>query len=96
MKQALVILMTVCMLASCHTFMSVTPDYKDLPVDDLKQVADDIEKAVHDKNRDAAVANRGTVVVETDLIKQAIRTRATSRTLAILAAVCALLPLKKC
>jgi len=60
----------------CHTFMQVAPDYADLPVDDLKQLANEIEQAVHDKNREPAIANRGAVTVDTDSIKQAIRSRA--------------------
>jgi hypothetical protein len=56
--------------------MRVAPDYADLPVDDVKQVAADIEKAIHEKERQPDIKNRGTVIVETDTIKQAIRTRA--------------------
>ena len=56
--------------------MRVVPDYADVPVDDLKQVAAEIENAIHEKVRDPDVKNRGAVVVETDAIKQAVRTRA--------------------
>lgn len=62
--------------SSCHTFVHMAPDYKDLPVDDLKAVAAEIEKAVHDREREPDIKNHGAVIVETDAIKQAIRTRA--------------------
>ncbi|MCC6155507.1 MAG: hypothetical protein IT367_17190 [Candidatus Hydrogenedentes bacterium] len=63
-------------LSSCHTFMRVAPDYADLPVEDVKALAAEIEQAIHDKVRDPDIKNRGSLVVETDAIKQAIRTRA--------------------
>jgi hypothetical protein len=63
-------------VSGCHTFMRVTPDYADLPVDDVKAVAAEIEQAIHNKERQPDIKNRGAVVVETDAIKQAIRTRA--------------------
>ncbi|NUM52104.1 MAG: hypothetical protein HUU46_00525 [Candidatus Hydrogenedentes bacterium] len=63
-------------LTGCHTFMRVAPDYADLPVDDVKAVAAEIEQAIHNKERQPDIKNRGAVVVETDAIKQAIRTRA--------------------
>ena len=61
---------------SCHTFMQVAPDYADLPVDDLKTVATEIERAVHEQNREPGIANRGGIVVEDENITQAIRSRA--------------------
>jgi len=64
------------LLAGCHTIMRVAPDYADLPVDDLKQIATDIERAIHEQNRQPEITNRGSIVVETDAIKQAIRSRA--------------------
>lgn len=76
MKHALATVLVLSMLSGCHTFMRVAPDYADLPVDDLKQVAAQIEEAIHNKDREPDIKNRGAVIVETDAIKQAVRTRA--------------------
>ncbi|GMW02573.1 MAG: hypothetical protein AMXMBFR84_37090 [Candidatus Hydrogenedentota bacterium] len=62
--------------SGCHTFMKVKPDYTTLPEETLRVVALEIEQAVKDGNREAAIKNQGEVVVETDEIQQAIRTRA--------------------
>lgn len=63
-------------LCGCHTFMKVKPDYADLPVDTLREVAREIEQIVHDGNRDFTITDRGGVVVNTEPILHAIRTRA--------------------
>ena len=42
-------------LCGCHTFVKMKPDYADLPVDTLREVAHDIEQAVHDGNREADI-----------------------------------------
>ena len=76
MKRISIALALAVALTGCHTFMRVAPDYADLPVDDVKAVAAEIEQAIHDKVRDPEITNHGQVVVETDAIKQAIRTRA--------------------
>ncbi len=68
--------MLLASLASCHTFFKVKPDYADLPVDALREVAREIEQTVHEGNREAEIADRGGIVVSTDTIRQAIRTRA--------------------
>jgi hypothetical protein len=52
------------------------PDYAELPVDSLREVAREIEQAVHDGNREFSIADRDGVVVNTEVIQQAIRTRA--------------------
>ena len=75
MKRLLSILL-LAGLTGCHTFVKMKPDYADLPTDTLREVAKEIEQAVQDGNRDAQIADRGGVVVSTEEIRQAIRTRA--------------------
>ena len=85
MKKAFMILGVLAIAAGCNSvmgsFVKLKPDYADLPVDDLRQVADEIERAVARGDREAEIANRGAVVVDTDAIRQAIRTRAARREL---------------
>ena len=76
MKRLLTLVACLVLVSGCHTFMRVAPDYADLPVEDVKALAAEIEQAVHDKVREPDIKNKGSVVVETDTIKQAIRTRA--------------------
>lgn len=76
MKKVALALAIAVSLTGCHTFMRVAPDYTDLPVDDVKAVAAEIEQAIHNKERQPDIKNHGQVVVETPEIKQAIRTRA--------------------
>lgn len=75
MKQ-LILVVSIVGLSGCHTFVKVKPDYADLPVDSLREVAREIEQAVHDGNRELVIADRDGVVVNTEGIQQAIRTRA--------------------
>lgn len=58
------------------TFTSIAPDYSTLPADALLDAAREIEREVKAGNRDAAVADREGIVVDTPEIRQAIRTRA--------------------
>lgn len=76
MKRIVAGIVLSCLAAGCHTFMRVAPNYEDLPVEDLRTVAKEIERAVHEKNREPQIANRGSVRVDTDEIRQAIRARA--------------------
>lgn len=72
-------LVAVCALG-CQTFLGdlipTRPDYTALPSEALLETAREIEQAVADGNRDFAIADRGGVVVNGDMILQAIRTRA--------------------
>ncbi len=63
-------------MCGCHTFVQMKPDYADVPVDTLRAVAREIEQAVHDGNRDFSIADRDGVIVNTESVQQAIRTRA--------------------
>ena len=59
-----------------HPFIRTKPDYTKLPADAMKQVALEIEKAVQNGEREPKIADRSGIVLNTDVIKQAIRTRA--------------------
>jgi hypothetical protein len=56
--------------------MKMKPDYAELPADTLREIAVQIEQAVKDGEREPQIEDRGGVVLSTDAIKQAIRTRA--------------------
>ena len=79
-----IVLMGTCIaaltIAGCHSLagsiVDFKPDYTTLPEADLRAAAAEIEAAVQAGNRDAAIADRGGIVLNTDTIKQAIRTRA--------------------
>lgn len=75
MKQIISIVL-VTGLCGCHTFVKMKPDYAELPVESLRDVAREIEVTVRDGNRDFSIADRDGIVVNTDVIQQAIRTRA--------------------
>lgn len=70
----------VAALAGCQSvmgaFTSMKPDYTEVPVDALQEVAATVERAVAEGNRDAQISDQGGIVVETEAIRQAIRTRA--------------------
>lgn len=51
-------------------------DYGNLPVEQLREVANEIEAAVSAGNREPAIANRDSVIVDSEEVVQAIRTRA--------------------
>lgn len=57
-------------------FTSMRPDYSDLPAEDMRALAADIETRVSAGNREAA-APPGVLKIDDDVIQQAIRTRAT-------------------
>lgn len=57
-------------------FANLAPDYTDLPADDMRAVANEIETAVDAGNREPRVADRNGVVVTDPSVVQAIRTRA--------------------
>lgn len=66
--------------AGCKTFfgpfINPRPDYTQLPGDALRQVAQEIETAIQEGNRTPDIPGRGGVVANSDVVKQAIRTRA--------------------
>ncbi|MBX7257097.1 MAG: hypothetical protein K1Y02_12110 [Candidatus Hydrogenedentes bacterium] len=72
----LVFFVALTMLCGCHTFMKMKPDYADMPADSIRAVAAEIEAAIQEGNREPQIADRDGVVVNTDAVKQAIRTRA--------------------
>ncbi len=67
-------------LMGCGTvtnpFVHIKPDYSQLPVEAMRKVARDIEQAVQSGNRDPQIPDRDGIVVNTDLVRQSIRTRA--------------------
>ncbi|MBN2307455.1 MAG: hypothetical protein JXR94_00700 [Candidatus Hydrogenedentes bacterium] len=75
MKQLGIVLL-VASLAGCHVFAKTKPHYAALPVDSLREVALEIEKAIQDGNRTPEIADRDGIVVSSDTMRQAIRTRA--------------------
>jgi hypothetical protein len=64
----------------CHSLagsiVDFKPDYTTLPEADLRAVAAEIEAAVQAGNRESSIPDRGGITLNTDAIKQAIRTRA--------------------
>ena len=76
---ALVIPLTA--LAGCQSIdlpliSSARPDYSEVPVDALREVAREIEQTVAAEQREFTIADRGGIVVSADDVHQAIRTRA--------------------
>ena len=71
-----VLLLLVLGMAGCHTFVKMKPDYSEVPADALRAVALEIERAVQEGNRQPEIASRDGVLVDGDVVKQAIRTRA--------------------
>lgn len=80
MRKVVSVLAIIAGLAGCQAtvgaFVRLKPDYSDIPVQALRDVARDIEKAVHEGNRTPDIPDQGGIVVSTDMIQQAIRTRA--------------------
>lgn len=68
------------MLGACasipNPFGHGKPDYGVLPADTVRAVALDVERAVQDGNRDAQIADRDGITVNTEQMRQAIKTRA--------------------
>ncbi len=67
------------MATGCNTgnpFMRMQPNYAALPVEELRAMANQIEQAVAQGDRDAVFPDQGAVTVDTTQLRQAIRTRA--------------------
>ena len=60
----------------CHSFVRMSPDYSELPVEGLKEVARAIEQAVADGVRAPSLPSQDGIVVSGDAVLQSIRTRA--------------------
>ena len=79
MKNALALL-SACLLAGCYTLadsiVDFRPDYSALPADDMRGVALDIERAIQSGEREPKIEDRGGVVVSTDEVRHAMRSRA--------------------
>ncbi len=58
------------------TIGSLAPDYSELPEATVREVAMEVERAVAEGNREAAIVDRGGIVLSTPEMQQAIRTRA--------------------
>jgi hypothetical protein len=72
----LALFVAVTLLCGCHTFMQMKPNYAKMPADSVRAVAAEVEAAIRDGNREPQIADRDGIVVNTDEVKQAIRTRA--------------------
>jgi hypothetical protein len=75
-----IVLSVVIALSGCvsigNPFVHMKPNYATLPVDAMREVAKDIEKAVHAGEREPRIADRGGIVVNHQTVTQAVRTRA--------------------
>lgn len=73
-------LLALVSLAGCTavrgTFGQAAPDYRDLPVEALRETASEIEAAVAEGRRDVELTNRPGVIVASDVIEAAVRSRA--------------------
>lgn len=67
------------LLTGCQSvlgpFGRIKPDYGVVPKDDLRAVAHEIERAVQAGDREAVIAGREGIIVNTPVIMQAVRTR---------------------
>jgi len=84
MKYAIVMLAATAILTGCaatNAFVRLSPDYSDLPVEDLKSVARSIEEIAAAGEEEFTVATAGGIVVDSPELLQAIRTRAIRRPL---------------
>lgn len=72
------VLMGIVVLGSlgCHSFVRMKPDYSELPVEGLGEIALAIERAVTNGVREPSLPGGTGVVVNGDAVLQAIRTRA--------------------
>ena len=74
------LLLSIPCLVGCHAVLgpvvALKPDYSELPMDALRDVAQEIEQAVQNQDRDAEIRDRGGIVVSDERVRQAIRTRA--------------------
>lgn len=82
MKTQLICLTTICMLLVAGLSAGRViggmkqPDYSLVPEDDLRAVALQIEEQVAAGNREAELIDHGEIVVNTDVLRHAVRTRA--------------------
>jgi len=58
-----------------NPFVHMKPDYTDLPVDAMREMARDIERAVQRGDREAVIADKNGIVVSSESVKQAIKMR---------------------
>ncbi len=76
---------TAVVWTGCNThsapFRSKEPDYSRVPEEAVRDIAREVEAAVHAGNRDATIEDREGVTVSVPEIQQAIRTRAARREL---------------
>lgn len=79
-RAPLCVILAALFLGGCATvkrpFVAMKPDYTALPAEALRELARGIEREISKGNRDATFENREGLVVDTDEIRQAIRTRA--------------------
>jgi hypothetical protein len=79
-RAAVVLLALPALLCGCATVSSIfghgAPDYSNVPADALKKVAQEVEKAVKEGNREPVLADQGGLKLDVPEIKQAVRTRA--------------------
>ena len=80
MKRHFVFVPVLLACAGCisigNPFIHSNPNYAKLPAEDMKAVALDIERAIQSGEREPSIAGRGGIALNTEEIKQAIRTRA--------------------
>jgi hypothetical protein len=72
-------ILCLALLGGCYSagsFIKLRPDYSQLPVQALHEVARDIERAVQAGNREAQIEGKEGIVVDAEEIRQAVRTRA--------------------
>lgn len=73
---ALALILLVGCVSISNPFFGGKPNYAKVPADSLKAVALEIEQAIQQGNREPNVQDRDGVVVNTDIVRQAIRMRA--------------------
>ena len=69
-------LVAAAMVCGCHTVASIKPNRAELPFESLRAVALEIEQAVQSGNRTPEITDRDGIVASSELVRQAIRTRA--------------------
>ena len=79
-KSRIPLILIAALCTACGTvstpFVRTAPDFSELPAEDLRSLAHDIEKTVHEGNRGFTIEDRGQLIVNDPAIVQAIRTRA--------------------
>ena len=67
------------LMYGCNTikapFVGLAPDLSTLPVDEMRSLAAEVESTVKSGNRDAVLEDRGGLVVSSEEVRHAIRTR---------------------